>query len=391
VAKIIYENDVEADIKKGEFSRLIKNGEVKIVIGTHALIQKTVMFKKLGLVIIDEQHRFGVEQRAALSGQRDEKTNFAPHFFSMSATPIPRTLMLTIFGDLDISTITELPAGRKNIITKVVAPANRSKAYQFIREQIKKGRQAFVICPRIENDPKNLNTPELSREKNKSFGAFGWNSGHSDRFLELKSVKEEYEKLSKKIFPDFRVAMLHGQMKSKEKGKIMSSFAEVASATKAGKATEDKKTDILVSTSVIEVGVDVPNATIMMIEGSDRFGLAQLYQFRGRVGRGKHQSFCFLFTDSSAKTTHQRLKAILEAKNGFELAEKDLQIRGPGEFLGQKQTGLPDIAMSGLQNIELIKMSRASAMQTIQSDPTLKKYPLLKSKLAEFHKKIHLE
>ncbi len=392
VAKIIYENDFEADIKKGEFSRLIKNGEVKIVIGTHALIsssapkkscggpsesssmgrQKSVTFQKLGLVIIDEQHRFGVEQRATLSGQRDEKTNFVPHFFSMSATPIPRTLMLTIFGDLDISTITELPAGRKNIITKVVAPANRDKAYQFIREQIKKGRQAFVICPRIE----------IANEHESNSRIFANLQIRADSRAEMKSVKEEYEKLSKKIFPDLRVAMLHGQMKSKEKEKIMSSFARTA---------KDKRIDILVSTSVIEVGVDVPNATIMMIEGSDRFGLAQLYQFRGRVGRGEHQSFCFLFTDSSAKTTHQRLKAILEAKNGFELAEKDLQIRGPGEFLGQKQTGLPDIAMAGLQNVELIKMSRASAMQIIQSDPTLKKYPLLKSNLAEFQKKIHLE
>ncbi len=408
-AKAVYENDVEADMKKKTLLEHIKRGEIKIVIGTHALIQKSVAFKNLGLVIVDEQHRFGVEQRAVLLRQQgtDERSKEAfggaeslvlirqpaervsaprsrrvaaagadktpvlrnahlqtiPHFLSMSATPIPRTLMLTVFGDLDISTINELPSGRRNIITKIVDPENRMKAYAFIRGEVQKGRQAFVICPRIE------------KEESLKTAAYGTNNFKK---LELKSVKEEYEKLSQKIFPDLRVAMLHGQLKPKEKEKIMDDF-------------KNRKTDILVSTSVIEVGVDIPNATVMMIEGSDRFGLAQLYQFRGRVGRGEHQSYCLLFTDSPLKKTNERLKAILEAKNGFELAEKDLEIRGPGQFLGKEQTGLPDLAMRGLQNIELIKSSRDSAIGIIKKDPTLKRHPLLKEKLFQFQKTIHLE
>lgn len=373
-ARIFYENDLEAETKKEVFREHLRTGGVKIVVGTHALIQKNVVFQNLGFVIIDEQHRFGVEQRAELAkrtGRGDKGTRMKtsgkliPHFLSMSATPIPRTLMLTIFGDLDISTIDELPAGRKEIITKIVAPLDRAKAYGFIRAQIKKGRQAFVICPRID--------PADTAEKT---------SGGADpkqaKLWEVKSVKEEYEKLSQKIFPDFKVAMLHGQMKAKEKEAIMKDF-------------RDGKTHVLVSTSVIEVGVDVPNATIMMIEGSDRFGLSQLYQFRGRVGRGEHQSFCFLFTDSNSSTTAERLRAIVDAKSGFELAEKDLALRGPGEFIGQKQTGLPDFAMRGLQDMELIKTSRAAAVKTIQTDPLFKKNPALKAKLDEFHRGLHLE
>ena len=293
--------------------------------------------------------------------------------------------MLTVFGDLNISIITELPAGRKTIVTKIVAPANRDKAYQFIREQIKKGRQAFVICPRIDK-------PQTDADDTQAL-------------TDVKAVKEEYEKLSKNIFPDLRVGMLHGQMKSKEKQEIMSNFSASAQGgsayggkgtsllDKQGSASSGKnyKIDILVSTSVIEVGVDIPNASIMLIEGADRFGLAQLYQFRGRVGRGEHQSFCFLFTDSAAKTTNERLKAIVEAKNGFELAEKDLKLRGPGEFIGQKQTGLPDVAMRGLQDFELIKNSREAAVEVLEKDRNMKNHPLLAEKLAEFEKKIHLE
>lgn len=368
-ARIFYESDLEAEAKKDVFREHLRTGEVKIVIGTHALIEKNVAFQSLGLAIIDEQHRFGVEQRAELArrtgrGSKKNSGKLIPHFLSMSATPIPRTLMLTIFGDLDISTIDELPAGRKEIITKVVAPFDRAKAYGFIKAQIKKGRQAFVICPRID--------PAGAPDKNSAADP------KQAKLWEVKSVKEEYEKLSGKIFPDFKVAMLHGQMKAKDKEAVMKEFRE-------------GKTHVLVSTSVIEVGVDVPNATIMMIEGSDRFGLSQLYQFRGRVGRGEHQSFCFLFTDSSSSTTAERLKAIADAKSGFELAEKDLAIRGPGEFIGQKQTGLPDFAMRGLQDMELIKMSRAAAVKTIQTDPLLKKNPALKAKLDEFHRGLHLE
>ncbi|MDP3948836.1 MAG: ATP-dependent DNA helicase RecG [bacterium] len=358
-AKIFYENDLESSVPKDEFKKKIESGSLKVVVGTHALIEKDIKFDSLGLVIVDEQHRFGVRQRAQLVHGR----KILPHLLSMSATPIPRTLMLTIFGDLDISIISELPAGRKAIVTKIVAPANRSKAYQFIREQIKKGRQAFVICPRI--DP--AEEKEVERGKTQKLDLW-----------EVKSVKEEYEKLSKEIFPDLHVGMLHGQLKSKEKENVMANF-------------KSKKIDLLVSTSVIEVGVDIPNASIMLIEGADRFGLAQLYQFRGRVGRGEYQSFCFLFTDSAAKTTADRLKAIVEAKNGFELAEKDLKLRGPGEFIGQKQTGLPDVAMRGLQDFELIKNSREAAVEVLEKDKNLKNNPLLAEKLAEFERKIHLE
>lgn len=377
-AKIFYENDLEGEIRKSSLISKIKNGEVKIIIGTHSLIQKKVTFNKLGLVIVDEQHRFGVKQRAALVQRKKVINNnpskicLIPHFLSMSATPIPRTLMLTIFGDLDISLITELPSGRKNIITKIVPPSQRENIYKFIRRQVKEGRQVFVICPRIEQQ-----TPE-NQASNYLRGKLDKQTIAQQSAIELRTVKEEYEKLSRKVFPDLRVEMLHGKLKPNEKEKIMKKFA-------AGEI------DILISTSVIEVGVDIPNATVMMIEGAERFGLAQLYQLRGRVGRGKHQSYCFLLTDSSSKSTQNRLKAIIEAKNGLELAEKDLKTRGPGEFLGEAQTGFPDVAMQALQNIKLVKASREAALRIIQKDPTLKNYPLLQKKLEEFKKEIHLE
>ncbi|MDP3956679.1 MAG: GxxExxY protein, partial [bacterium] len=481
-AWIFASDDLETEVKKSELLRGVKSGALHILTGTHALIEKNVDFKKLGLVIVDEQHRFGVRQRQALTRSEttnpsestktekivekelsyklggiffriqeklgrfcrerqyadaleeelkknnlnfkrenpisvaDRISNFAdfiienrviielkakpfitkdeyyqikryletsslelgllinfqdkylkpkrvlnpkfvdsdkfvaldrlvPHFLSMSATPIPRTLTLTIFGDLDLSIIDEMPAGRKQIITKVVAPENRAKAYAFIRGIVKKGRQVFVICPRIEiTDNQQLIT---NNNESKKLSVI------SDKPLvtawdDVKTVKAEYEKLSKKVFPDMRIAMLHGKMKPKEKTEIMRAF-------------KDKKYDILVATSVIEVGIDVPNAIVILIEGAERFGLAQLYQFRGRVGRGEHQSFCLLFTDSSSKTTGERLEALITAKNGFELAERDLAIRGPGEFLGTSQTGLPDIAMRALQNMTLIQEGRVAA------------------------------
>jgi len=267
--------------------------------------------------------------------------------------------MLSVFGDLDLSLITELPAGRKMIQTKIVSTLERTTTYDFIRKEIKSGRQVFVICPRIEPNEENPAPGEIKK-------------------LDLKSVKEEYEKLSKKIFPDLKLAMLHGQMKSKEKEDIMRKF-------------KDREFDMIVTTSVVEVGVDVPNATIMMIEGAERFGLAQLYQFRGRVGRGEYQSYCFLMADTDAKAANARLKAIMEAKNGFELAEKDLELRGPGQFFGEVQTGLPDIAMDALRNPELVQGSRAAALNVIKESPTLAKFPALKSKIESFQKKIHLE
>ncbi|PIU16600.1 DNA helicase RecG, partial [bacterium (Candidatus Gribaldobacteria) CG08_land_8_20_14_0_20_39_15] len=324
-----------------------------ILIGTHALIQENVKFKNLALVIIDEQHRFGVEQRAKLC----QRKQFIPHLLSMTATPIPRTLSLTIYGDLDLSLITQLPKGRKKIITQVVAPEKREKAYDFIRKQVREERQVFVICPRIE--PSEVKTQNLT-------------------WAEVKAVKDEYQKLSKEVFPDLKIGMLHGRMKTEEKEEIMRKFKQ-------------GKTDVLVSTSVVEVGVDIPNATVMMIEGAERFGLAQLHQFRGRVGRSKYQSFCFLFTDSPAKKTQQRLKALITSENGFELAEKDLEIRGPGDFSGSRQWGIPDIAMASLKDIFLVQNSRQAAKEILEEDPELKKYPLLRERIEEFRERVHLE
>ncbi len=359
VARVSFGENLETDIKKPALLKKVSEGKIKILVGTHALIEKGVTFKNLGLVVVDEQHRFGVKQRAALSGQ----AGFVPHFLSMSATPIPRTIMITMFGDLNLSIINELPKNRKEIITKIVDTENRDKAYAFIRGQVRRGRQVFVVCPRIEPSEAN---PISSQ----------WGSDWEQ--LEIKSVKEEYEKLKKIIFPDLKVAMLHGKIKSDEKAKTMSDFA-------------GGKIDILVSTSVIEVGVDVPNASIMMIEGSERFGLAQLYQFRGRVGRGEHQSFCFLFTESPSRNTKDRLNSLITAKNGLELAEKDLRLRGPGEFMGKEQTGMPDIAMRAFQKPELVKASRDAAELVAKYGWEMKNYPNLYEKFREFRKEIHLE
>ncbi len=353
-AQVFYGTGLEQQIKKPGLLKAIKEHKVHILIGTHALIQNNVAFSHLGLVVIDEQHRFGVAQRASLL--KHQSGTLIPHFLSMSATPIPRTLMMTLFGDLDISLIDEVPKGRKPIITKIVAPENRRSAYGFVKGELQKGRQAFVICPRIE--------------PGEDAGDF--------LALEVKTVKEEYEKLSKNIFPEFRVGMLHGKMKSKEKADIMARFSA-------------KELDMLVSTSVIEVGVDIPNATLMLIEGSERFGLAQLYQFRGRIGRGDQQSFCLLFTDSSSDAAQGRLKALLQAKNGFELAEQDLALRGPGEFIGRKQTGTPDFVMRSIQNLGIIKESRDAALAVLEKDPNLVHTPLLAQKLAAFQTKVHLE
>jgi ATP-dependent DNA helicase RecG len=357
-ARIFYGEGLETNIKKVELNKKIRSGRVGIVVGTHAVIQKSVRFKSLALAVVDEQHRFGVGQRALLAGGEE----IFPHFLSMSATPIPRTLTMTIFGNLDLSLIDELPKGRKPITTKVVDPQNRSKAYNFIRQQVKVGRQVFVICPRIE-EPETKEAELTSRQK------AAW---------AVRAVKVEYEKLAKQIFPDLRVGMLHGKMKTQEKAATMHAFAE-------------GKIDILVSTSVVEVGVDVPNATIMMIEGADRFGLAQLYQFRGRVGRGEHQSFCLLFTDSKSSIVQERLQSLVTAKNGFELAEVDLKLRGPGEFLGDAQTGMPDLALKALQNPELLKTAQDKAEELLNEDPDFENYPLLKRKLAQFKREIHLE
>ena len=377
----------------GEINPITKNLEtgIDILIGTHALIQDKVKFGKLGLVILDEQHRFGVEQRARLcqpavrggfsgknklSGKEEKNSEkpdkFVPHLLSMTATPIPRSLALTIYGDLDLSLIEELPKGRKKIITKVIKPEERKKTYSFIKKEVKKGRQVFVICPRIENQKsKTKNQDDSSKLKTKK-------TEKELSWAETKAVKEEYEKLSKEIFPNLKIEKLWGKMASKEKERIMKDF-------------KNKKTDILISTSVVEVGIDVPNATVMMIEGAERFGLAQLHQFRGRVGRAKHQSYCLLFSDSHSAKTHQRLKALITSKNGFELAEKDLKIRGPGDFKGTRQWGIPDLMMNSLGNMSLVEKTRQTAKEILAQDPQLKKYPGLQDKLGKFRERIHLE
>jgi ATP-dependent DNA helicase RecG len=356
-SRISYGHMLESPLKKVDLIKNIKEKKIHIVMGTHALIQKSVTFPQCALVIVDEQHRFGVKQRATL----EKDTTLLPHFLSMSATPIPRTLSLTLFGDLDLSLITELPKNRKLIITRIIPPEDRTNTHTLIRDEIKRGQQVFVICPRIEKPEEEIsqNTAEW------------WK-------LEIKSVKEEYEKLSQKIFPDLSVGMLHGKMKASEKESIMQAFSE-------------NKINILVATSVIEVGIDIPNATIMMIEGAERFGLAQLYQFRGRVGRGDHQSYCFLFTDSSSSITRGRLRAVVDAKNGFELAEKDLKMRGPGEFFGEAQTGMPDLAMKAIQNPDLVKHARETAQSILSSDPSLTKHPHMKERFNTFRKEIHWE
>jgi ATP-dependent DNA helicase RecG len=338
-------------------------GEIDILIGTHALIQDKVKFKKLGLVILDEQHRFGVEQRARLCQKQKGEEKLIPHLLSMTATPIPRTLALTLYGDLDLSLIDELPRGRKKIITKIIGPKERNVAYQFIRKEVRKGRQIFVICPRIESP----NEQQKTTNKN---DVLSW--------AEVKAVKEEYEKLSKEIFPEFKIGQLHGKMGTKEKEKIMMNF-------------KNRKIDILVSTSVVEVGIDIPNATVMMIEGAERFGLAQLYQFRGRVGRSRKQSYCFLFTESDSKKTALRLKALLSSENGFAIAQKDLEIRGPGDFSGTRQWGIPDLAMDSLKDISLVEKTQEASKEILEEDPTLKKYPLLAERVNDFRGKIHLE
>lgn len=359
-------------MKKSDLLASIRSGSIHIVIGTHALIANDIAFHSLGLIVLDEQHRFGVEQRAKLARQQNVRTRnvkpLVPHFLSMTATPIPRTLTLTAYGDLDISLLNEMPKNRKKIETKLILPTGRVAAYAFMDEQIDAGRQIFVICPRIEHEPgsdavqlppKQFTFAEMARK-------------------EVKAVKKEFEKLSQEIFPARRVGMLHGKMKAKEKEEVMRKFKE-------------HELDILVSTSVIEVGVDVPNASVMAIEGAEQFGLAQLHQFRGRVGRSDHQSYCLLFQDDASRDTSRRLKALLECNDGFLLAEKDLAIRGPGDFLGTRQWGAPDLAMASLTDVALIKSAREEALRILSEDPTLHAHPALRDHLTSFTAKVHLE
>ncbi len=323
--------------QKEEVIRQLKTKSADVIIGTHALIQEGIVFNKLGLAIIDEQHRFGVKQREILKNQN------SPHLLSMTATPIPRTLAITVYGDQDLSIIDEMPPGRQEIITRIVPEKKRIDAYRWIEDQIKKGRQAFVICPLIDE---------------------------SD-FLGVKSVTKEYEFLKRDIFPNLNIGLLHGKLKQEEKDQIMADF-------------KDNKINVLVSTSVIEVGIDVPNATIMLIEDAQRFGLAQLHQFRGRVGRGEHQSYCFLFTDALSEEGKRRLQAMEKHSSGFKLAEIDLEIRGPGEVYGIRQSGIPDLKMASLTDSKSIEKARKSAEKIIKLDPLLKTFPKLAEKVAKF-------
>jgi len=312
--------------EKAEIHQQIQEGKVDIVIGTHALIQKTVEFSRLGLVVVDEQHRFGVLQRLAL-----RQKGFNPHILVMTATPIPRTLALTLYGDLDLSVIDELPPGRQEIKTRWLKPEQRGKAYDFLRRQIAAGEQAFIICPLIEESES----------------------------IEARAAIAEHERLSNEIFPDLRLGLLHGRMAAGDKEKVMQRF-------------RDGKLDILVSTAVVEVGIDVPNATVMLVEAADRFGLSQLHQFRGRVGRGEKQSYCLLLAENPSPEGSERLKAIEEIQNGFVLAEKDLELRGPGEFFGTRQSGLPDIRMARLSDAPLLELARNEAIALFKKDSELK-------------------
>ena len=300
-------------------------GAVDVVVGTHALIQAGVAFKKLGLAIVDEQHRFGVEQRAAL---RQKGHN--PHVVVMTATPIPRTLALTLYGDLDISVIDELPPGRQVVETRWLQSAARERAYSFIHTQIESGRQAFVICPLVE----------------------------ASNTSEAKAATEEYRRLQESVFPRLKLGLLHGRMKGEEKEAAMTAFYQ-------------GETDILVSTSVVEVGIDVPNASTMLVEGANRFGLAQLHQFRGRVGRGEHKSYCLLLADNTTPDAEERLAALEATNDGFVLAEKDLELRGPGEFFGTRQSGLPDLKLASLSDVGLLEQARNEAQVLFDLDPPL--------------------
>lgn len=320
-----------------------------IIVGTHALIQEKIEFRDLALAVIDEQHRFGVDQRKTLVEKSGNK-NTTPHLLSLTATPIPRSLALALYGDLDISIINQLPAGRKKIITRIVPEDKRGAAYRFIRQQIDSGRQVFVICPLID---------------------------FSDK-LGVKSVKEEFDRLDKNVFPDLSIGMLHGRLKPGEKEKIMQDFLS-------------DKIKILVATSVVEVGVDVPNASIMMIEGAERFGLAQLHQFRGRVGRSQHQSYCFLFSEAQNERSLKRLETLVAHNDGFTLAKMDLKFRGPGEIYGLEQSGFPELKIASLFDYQLMKQAKEEAVGLLGKDEQLKNFPLLKEELNKKETESHLE
>ena len=319
--------------RRKEILNNLANGSTKILVGTHALFEDPVVFERLGLVVVDEQHRFGVKQRNKLLNK-----GLQPHLLTMTATPIPRTLALTLHGDLDVSQLDELPPGRTPINTQLISPKDKKYAYELIRSEINKGHQIYVVLPLIEESEK----------------------------LELSSAVDVHHKLSSEIFSEFSVELLHGKMKSVEKQEVIRNFLE-------------KKSDILVSTTVIEVGVDVPNASVMLIEDSDRFGLAQLHQLRGRVGRGASKSYCLLSHQNKNKLSRQRLEVLANSNDGFEISEIDLRFRGPGQVLGTKQSGLPDFALASLvDDVEILELARDEAQNILDTDPTLSNNTMLR-------------
>ena len=308
-------------------------GEIDLVVGTHALFSEGVTYKDLGLVIADEQHRFGVAQRAALAEKGGLKP---PHVLVMSATPIPRTLALIVYGDLDVSVMDELPPGRTPVATYVVGEDKRQRMYGFVRKQALEGRQVYIVCPAVEE-------------------------GQGEGLPDLKAVTTYVEDLRKNVFPDLRLGLVHGKLKSKEKEAVMAAFA-------------GGELDVLVSTTVIEVGVDVPNASLMVVENAERFGLSQLHQLRGRVGRGKHQSYCVLITSSKSDNAKERLRALAATNDGFKIAEEDLRLRGPGDFFGKRQHGLPQLKVADLaSDVQLLNEAKLAAEKLIAADPELKK------------------
>lgn len=326
-------------LSKKKMQEYLANDEYKIIIGTHSLIQEEIAFNKVALVIVDEQHRFGVKQREAIKERSGLAEGLYPHFLAMTATPIPRSLALTVYGDLDLSIIDKLPPGRKAIDSRLLDPNNKLVAYDLIRQEVQAGHQVFVVSPLIDESDK----------------------------LGAKSVAVVFEEM-KSVFPQYEIATLHGKMKAKEKAEIMERMA-------------NNEINILVSTSVIEVGIDVPNATIMMIEGAERFGLAQLHQFRGRVGRGDAQAYCLVVPTEKVS---ERLELFVKSSNGFELAEYDLQLRGPGDVFGTNQSGLLSLKLAKLTDTVLIKKAREASEFLLEKDINLIRYPRLKERLEEF-------
>ncbi|MEK7622204.1 MAG: ATP-dependent DNA helicase RecG [Patescibacteria group bacterium] len=359
--------NTHTEISRVQLLKWVANGEIPILIGTQTLIQKTVRWKQLGLTIIDEQHRFGVMQRKRLVGQGEKAARPAvPHLLSMTATPIPRTLALTLYGDLDLTLLDELPPGRQPVVTQIVTEKIRANIYEKIRNELKSGRQCYIICPRI-------NAPDSPRW---SFGEAGPLKALA---LNAKSAKVEYERLARDIFPDFRLGLLHGKLKPIDKEEVMVNFTT-------------HKIDILVTTSVIEVGVNVPNATVIVIEGAERFGLAQLHQLRGRVARSARAAYCYLFTTDGEAGNLTRLSYLESAASGFALAEYDLTLRGAGALAGGKQWGISDIGMEAIKNLKMVEAARAEAKRLIATDPDLTHYPLLISRLATLTTRdIHFE